>query len=250
MKTGRTKKAAALFTAVMLLTVMLLGGCGAGKEKQSDTERWINASYAILTELNNQDYTLYGGMKINELNKQIQIASLEEWWGVTDRQTADETLEWALTEGHRADFKELMEYLDELGMSELGEEDWLPFIIYCFEVDDDEAQYLVDMYTMYDEYGEHAIDAWDYCRALNLASFYYVAGYYTREEALDKSLEIAKEFQAMYSSWDELVDSYLRGYEYWAEESSDERRAVYEEIKGRDNNPYAVDYNTTLEKTW
>jgi hypothetical protein len=46
------------------------------------------------------------------------------------------------------------------------------------------------------------------------------------------------------------MDSYLRGYEYWAEESSDERRAVYEDLKGREDNPYAVDFKMTLEKTW
>ena len=46
------------------------------------------------------------------------------------------------------------------------------------------------------------------------------------------------------------MDSYLRGYEYWAEESSSERRKIYEDLKKRSDNPYSVDYNTVLEKTW
>ena len=46
------------------------------------------------------------------------------------------------------------------------------------------------------------------------------------------------------------MDSYLRGYEYWNGESSDERRSVYEDIKTREDNPYAVDYNLALTKTW
>ena len=85
---------------------------------------------------------------------------------------------------------------------------------------------------------------------MNLLGFYYLAGYYTEQEALDLSLELATQIQPLYASWDELIDSYLRGYEYWAEESSDERRAVYEDLKSRPDNPFAVDYNTVLEKTW
>ena len=46
------------------------------------------------------------------------------------------------------------------------------------------------------------------------------------------------------------MESYLLGYEYWGQESSDERRGIYEDLKGRADNPYAVDYNLTLEKTW
>lgn len=234
--------------AVMLFVSTLFSGCGAKQE--ADTIRWINASYAVLTELNGQDYTTFGGMSASKTNALLVQASLEQWWGVTDRQSAEETLDWALNEGHRTEFVELGEYLDEIGMSELAEEDWVPFMQYCFELEEEEAQFMVDMYAMYKEYGPEAIDAWDYCRALNLLSYYYVAGFYTKEEALDQSLEIAKEFQGMYGSWDELVDSYLRGYEYWAEESSDERRAIYEDLQTRKDNPYAVDYNTTLEKTW
>ena len=98
--------------------------------------------------------------------------------------------------------------------------------------------------------GEKAIDGWDYCRALNLLGYYYTAGYYTDTEALDKSLEIAQKVQEEFGSWDELIDSYMVGYEYWGEESSDERKAVYEELKGKEDNPYTVDFKMTLEKTW
>ncbi len=106
------------------------------------------------------------------------------------------------------------------------------------------------LFAMYEQYGAEAIDAWDYCRALNLMGFFYLAGYYTETEALDGSLEIAKTLQGKFDSWDALVESYLRGYEYWAEESSDERREIYEDLKKRDDNPYSVDYNTELVKSW
>lgn len=253
MKNFRKKSVVLLLIAVMLCSAFL-GGCGASKKEEvSDTVKWFNASYAILTELNDWDYNKFGGMKANEINKQLVIALLEEWWDVTDRASADETVDWILTEGHRADYAEFVLYLDEVESEveeEILDEERVYFYEYLFEVEEDEAQYMADVYNMYKEYGEGAIDGWDYCRALNLMGYYYIAGYYTEEEALDKSLEIAKQVQPKFNSWDELVDSYLRGYEYWAEESSDERRAVYEDLKTREDNPFAVDYNTTLEKTW
>ncbi len=216
----------------------------------TDTVRWFNASYAVLTELNGWDYNRFAGLPANEESKALEQQSLQEWWDVTDRATADETLEWALTEGHRTGFVENMSYLEENGMSDVAEDGRADFVHECFVVTNDEAEQMAQQYKMYEEFGATALDGWDYCRAMNLVSFYYLAGYYTEQEALDKSLEIAQMMQPLFGSWDELVDSYLRGYEYWAEESSDERRAVYEDLKSREDNPYAVDYNTSLEKTW
>lgn len=216
----------------------------------TDTVRWFNASYAILTEINGWDYNLFAGLPANEESMELEQNSLEEWWGVTDRASADETLDWILMEGHRYGFADNMSYLQEAGIEDVPMEERAAFAQEYFEVNAEGAQELADAYLYYEQYGPNAIDGWDYCRAMNLLSFYYLAGYYTEQEALDKSLEIAQVMQPMFSSWDELVDSYLRGYEYWAGESSDERRAIYEDLKGRDDNPYAVDYNTSLEKTW
>lgn len=216
----------------------------------TDTVRWFNASYAVLTEVNGWDYNRFAGLPANEESMELEQQSLKEWWDVTDRTSADETLDWVLTEGHRTGFVENMSYLQEAGIEDVAEEDRAAFVLEYFNVDAEGAQQIADAYLFYEQYGPNAIDGWDYCRAMNLLSFYYLAGYYNEQEALDKSLEIAQTMQPLFTSWDELADSYLRGYEYWAEESSDERRAVYDDLKSRDDNPYAVDYNTALEKTW
>lgn len=218
--------------------------------EMTDTLRWCSAAYAILTEMNGRDYTTFETVPMTEAMKTMQQQALDEWWGVTDRASADENLEWIMTEGHRVSFKDEMEYLEECGIKEVAADDRKDFISENFEVTDDEAAAYANDYNIYEEYGEHAIDAWDYCRALNLMNFYYVAGYYSAQEAMDKSLEIAQELQPLYSSWDELINSYLRGYEYWAEESSEERRGVYEDLLERSDNPYAIPYDTVLEKTW
>ncbi len=246
---GMAMKKAAAWLAAVLCAAFLLSGCGA--KPPSDTLRWINASYAILTALNDNDYTVYGGMEVNEQNQKSQVAALDEWWGVSDRASADEVLAWVLEKGHRVSFVEDTAFLEQSAvMDGVPRASYVATILEAFEVDEAQARFMADTYAMYQDYGKGAIDAWDYCRALNLLSFYYVAGYYEREEALDKSLEIAGRLQAMYSSWDELADSYLRGYAYWTGESSEERRAVYEKLKIREDSPYAVDYNVTLEKSW
>lgn len=216
--------------------------------EMTDTVRWFNAAYAVLTEINNWDYNVFGGMPVNGTSQQVVASLLEEWWGVTDRATADETLEWILSEGHRTGFAEDVVYFDELGMG--AATDRKEFLLTYFDIDEDEAERNVSYYEFYELYGEGAIDGWDYARALNLLSYYYVAGYYTQTEALDASLTIAEVVQAEFESWDDFMASYMRGYEYWAEESGEERWGIYEELKGRGDNPYAVDFKTELTKTW
>lgn len=246
------RAAAVLLTAAVSVT--LFAGCGLGgtaKEPESDTVRWFNASYAILTQANRCDYNQFGGMAETEQNAKMVQEMLEESWDVTDRDSADETLDWILTEGHRAGFTADGKTLEEYGLADKSRDERVSLLMDSIgDLTSEDAGLYADWYEMYEQYGEHAIDAWDYCRALNLMSFYYIAGYYTKEEALDKSLEIAKTLQPLYESWDDLEDSYLRGYEYWAEESSDDRREIYDSLKEKTDNPYAVDYHTTLEKTW
>lgn len=216
----------------------------------SDTVKWFNASYAVLTKLNGWDYNRFGGLPVNEESKTVVQQMLESWWDVKDRASADETLNWILTEGHRTQFVTEMKDLESAGIGSVGAEERAAFVLGVYEMDEATAQFYADCYGAYETMGEKAIDGWDYCRALNLLGYYYTAGYYTDAEALDKSLEIAQTVQAEFGSWDELIDSYMVGYEYWAEESSDERRGVYEELKSKDDNPYAIDFKMTLEKTW
>lgn len=216
----------------------------------TDTIRWFNASYAVLTDLNGWDYNRFAGLAANDDVMAMEQKSLEEWWSVTDRATADSTLDWILTEGHRATFAEDMAYLEEAGIRDIAPQERSAFLLDQFEMTEDEAQNYAEMFGFYEQYGPDAIAGWDYCRAMNLMSFYYLAGYYTEQEALDTSLEIARTMQPLFESWDDLMSSYMRGNEYWAEESADERRALYEDLKTRQDNPYSVDFKMQLEKTW
>lgn len=212
-----------------------------------DVTLWVNGTYAVLTYLNGWDYMIYAGMEYNEIYESIYQQSLEEWWGVEDRESADETLDWVLNEGHREDFVSEMEELTEIGLGDIDAEERADYFLEEYtELTIDEVEYLAQMYNYYEEYGPEAIDGWDYSRAVYLPSMYYLAGFYTEDEAKEKSLEIAKIIQDEFTSWDDFMDSYLRGYEYWNETDSEERRAAYEEIKADPNGPFSLDWNLDL----
>ena len=245
------------FCMILVLGITGATGCGSKEEELleevelTDTIRWFNASYAILTETNNWDYNLFGGLANTETNQKTVRKFLDERWGITDWDSADETLEWIKNKGHRSEFARIVKTLERDGMSDIPEEDREAFLIEHYDFGgEDRASLYVSWYEMYEEYGIDAITGWDYCRAMSFLGYYYIAGYYGKEEVLDLSLEIAQKIQPLYDSWDELMDSYLRGYEFWSEESSSSRRALYEKIKTRDDSPYEVDFHMELEKTW
>lgn len=92
--------------------------------------------------------------------------------------------------------------------------------------------------------------AWDYSRAMSNLGYYYLAGYYSIQETLDKSLEVARVIQTKFGSWDEFVNSYLAGYSAWSGQGEAERRYIYDSLKGSAFNPYALDWNMELKKEW
>ena len=92
--------------------------------------------------------------------------------------------------------------------------------------------------------------AWDYSRAVSNLGLYYQAGYYTETEALDKALEVAKIIQTRFDSWDSYNQSYLEGYNAWRSEDSTPREHCLEELKASRHNPFLIDWNLKLEKSW
>ncbi|MCX4306432.1 MAG: DUF1266 domain-containing protein [Acetatifactor sp.] len=247
----KTTKPWKMTVSVITVLALTLAGCGksAGKT-DSDTVQWFNNTYAVLTVLNERDYRIYSGSRPNIASKTLAQALLENTWDVTDRESADESLLWLLEEGHRVSIAEELDYLAEMGLSDIPEDERVEAILTGFDLDDQQAQRYADWFSLYEQCGEDTAAAWDYSRAMWLLSYYYLADYYTKEEALDQSLALAQTVQTTFDSWDSFMESYFAGYEYWSEESSDERREIYENLKTSSDNPFALDWNTPLEKTW
>ena len=216
----------------------------------SDTLRWFNNTFAILIVQNEWDFSFYSGLPKDDYGKSMAEYLLTNTWGVTDRASADETLDWLLEEGHRIPLAEELELLTSIGLADTPAEERAETILANFELDEKQAQRYADWFTLYEQYDTDTAAGWDYSRAMTLLSFYYLTGLYTEEETLNRSLEIAKTIQTTFDSWDDFMESYFIGYEYGMEADSEERREIYEQLRASSDNPFDLDWNITLEKSW
>lgn len=94
LKAGKSWKV--LLSLILILT---LTGCGASAPAGTDTVQWFNNTYAVLTVLNDRDYTQYSGGPADIKNEIIARTLLENTWDVTDRETANNPfhLDWNTT---------------------------------------------------------------------------------------------------------------------------------------------------------
>lgn len=222
-------------------------------EELSDTLRWFNGTYAVITKLNGGDLNLVAGYEPSDMSQKLEQSLLERDWGVTDRASLDETLDWLLTEGHN---EEALYMFTDIGVEGMSREE-IATAMNESGFDEEEQIMILAIYDAKAAYGENAIAGWDLSRAMSLMGWGYLAGYYTYEEAMDKSLETAQMIQQTFGSWDDFFNSYFLGYSYWSEQDLEdptskayERRAVYEELKADPVGVYSVDWNTALTKEW
>lgn len=220
----------------------------------SDTLLWFNATYAVITSRNGGDVNLVGGYAANDSTTKMMQQGLESSWSVTDKATAEENLKWLTEEnGHNA---ELLDVYKQNELSTFTRDELVAALTDESYTDEDRA-YFLGIFDAVEKYGDNAIKAWDLSRAMQLASWYYLAGYYTYEEAMDASLAIAQQLQTTYTSWEDMMESYLYGFQFWNEDDmSDEtsesyaRAQIYQELKAQNDGVYSVDWNLSLSKEW
>ncbi|MEK3785534.1 DUF1266 domain-containing protein [Paenibacillus sp. FSL K6-1230] len=228
---------------------------GVKKDTNSDTVRFINATYALITTSNDMDTSIYGGLKRSFLNNMSMEVALKDSWNITDTASAESTIEWLMTEGHNKEFMDLLqEYQD-------SREEVMKFrqeLKAKGSLTSDETQ-LLELYDMLEEVNtdnpEQGILAWDLCRATQIASWSYVAGFLSYERSMEISIEASARLQEQFVSWDQLVHNYLLGYQYWSGESPEDakselvyRKQIYTRLKADPSGPYQVDWNTALQE--
>lgn len=241
------------------LTVQAGTGKGTESRTYPDTVRWFNSAYALWCVRNGADISKPGGGSPNDLVYSVALRQiLERDWGVTDRRSAEDKITWLETEGHN---KALLSYYKEHNLGQ-----------YATDIDlnaswgdngsqnsisDGEAARQMAAYMAYKTYGENACAGWDLSRALMLLGQYYVTGYYTYEEAMDKSLEIAKKAQTMFPSWEDFMQSYIYGYVFWSKSDPTDPQSefqyrvyLYQSLKAMEDGPYQLDWYTELKKEW
>lgn len=222
-----------------------------------ETVRWFTSTYAILTLRNGADLFVPGGGTPDEVFYPAVLKGvLARDWNVTDRRSAQDEITWLENGGHN---QSLLQYYNEhnLGQYKTDADLNASWDSGSGEISTAEAMRQMCAYMAYKTYGDNAIAAWDLSRALMLLGDYYVVGYYTYEEAMDKSLEIGRKLQAMYSSWDDFVQSYMYGYGYWSKSDPTDpsseftyRASLYQYLKSMENGPYQIDWNLELKKEW
>lgn len=262
---------------LVLITVLALTGCSSKPATQttdrtpaktsdvpkedttsdnrlSDTLLWFNATYAVITTKNNGDVTLVGGYNSSDTISIMMQQGLESSWDVTDKTSADETLKWLTEEGGHNSV--LLGTYNDNELSSFTRDELVDALTDESYTDLDRV-YFLGIYDAVEKYGDNAIKAWDLSRAMQLSSWYYLAGYYTYEEAMDASLDIAQELQKTYTSWDDMMESYLYGFQYWneddiADETSESytRSQIYQELKNQKDSLYSIDWNSSLTKEW
>ena len=222
-----------------------------------DTVRWFTATYAVWSVRNGADLYTPGGGTPDEAFYALVIKSvMDRDWGIRDRQSAQSMISWLENEGHN---QALLKYYEEhdLGQYETDIDLNASWDSGQGEISDGEAARQMAAYMGYRTYGAYAASGWDYSRALMLLGQCYVAGYYTYEEAMDKSLELGKKLQSMFASWEDFMQSYMYGFVYWSKSDPTKpqsefqyRAGIYQYLNSLEDGPFKTDWNMELKKEW
>ncbi|CEH28357.1 hypothetical protein AM501_11460 [Aneurinibacillus migulanus] len=132
---------------------------------------------------------------------------LSSYWGVSNPEEAVQTLEWLLTEGHRAKYDQLLLAL-KAGQSFTEEE--VGKSQECYE-SAQEAMMKKLSFAKSDFDRVNTIAAWDFDRAVNIARWSYILGYITEEQAwsyIERAADAASHF---FQSWKDYFISFAFG---------------------------------------
>ena len=223
------------------------------KDIDSDTIQWICSAYAINIKHTGKQFEIIGGILPEERSSyapEIKKA-LSDGWNIDGRDDVLPALTKLTGSGHHEPFEEYVDELEQSGLLELPEEEFMTSL-----PENPDRYRKLAVYRAYQKYGRHGIDGWDYCRALELLANCYVAQYINLEECLGLSLPIAQTLQKQYDNWEGVAESYLYGHQFWKEENADvpslsyDLWETYRQLSSLENGPYSVPYDTVLEDTW
>jgi len=237
----------------LVFCLAALGGCGISKASTAETDtpepiQWCNGTYAVLTEINNGDSSLFGGMAHNSINRQTVLNALDESWEVTTKEELDEMI-GSLTVGrHNPRF---LQEAREYGITSMSASEFKAALEGVENRED--VNYFQNMFDAYQQFGGSAIMGWDLSRAVQLCGYGYIADFYTYEDATAKALEICGQIQGTFDSWDGFFASYLYGYVYWSEDDVEDPDSSYvkrvnilKDLKDDETSPLNLDWNLDL----
>ncbi|MDR2037480.1 MAG: DUF1266 domain-containing protein [Bacteroidales bacterium] len=186
--------------------------------------RWFNATCVVLRVSAEQDPELFGGYYPNSDSYEDTKEILYESWGLNNEH----------------DFKEMLASLYNGRAAK--------------EYESDKEKFDNELFTHIQQTcGDKGIWAWDLCRLILLCGYGYLCNYISYEEALEWCSKAGKKMQSIYTSWDDMMTSYLLGYCYWSGERIDDpttevyaRANIYQFLRKQYDGPFSIDWHTEL----
>lgn len=226
----------------------------------SPTLRWMNAAGSILIAASQHtNFHLLAGWRYNnEFDRESIKTMLWDYWGIQGHETAIKEMRSLIDEGMRASYRKKMELLSHKYKDDT--EAQLVEEARKTNPKADEDSYLPKMLTAWRRYGENALLGWDMGRCAYITQCCYLAGYINMKEMLDLCVDVGTKAQAFFQNWEEMMESYLLGGQFWKHEDQSnpnsmtaERWKLYEQLwQGRkpfQSSPYlAVPFDQPLSK--
>lgn len=256
---------------IVLLCVVIWRNLKKRKGKKPDTVtttlsptlQWLNTAGSILLAVNKEDFRYMGGMYTPGSEKSSRkLESIKtmlwDYWEIDGHESAMETMTHLVSTGMRSRYWRDMVLLETV-FSQYSEQELIEEA--RKHNPNANAESLLPKTLMaYRKYGENALLGWDVGRAAYIIQCCYFAGYVSMEEVLEIGVEAGKLAQECFDNWDQLMESYLLGGQYWQEEDANEpnsmtdgRRKLYEKLRtgtgAYEVNPYQmVAFQTPLSK--
>ncbi|MBS4960481.1 MAG: DUF1266 domain-containing protein [Clostridiales bacterium] len=226
----------------------------------SPTLRWMNTAGSILIAANQHTnfYLLAGWRYNNESDREIIKTMLWDYWGIQGHEAAIKEMRSLIDEGMRARYRREMDSLSHKYQNYT--EDQLIEEAQKNNPKADGDSYLPKMLTSWRRYGENALLGWDMGRCVYITQCCYLASYISMQEMLDLCVDAGTKAQAFFQNWEEMMESYLLGGQFWQHEDRNdpksmtaERWKLYEQMwKGRkpfQNSPYlSISFDQLLSK--
>lgn len=226
----------------------------------SPTLRWMNAAGSILIAANRRTnfYRMAGFRYNDEPDRKAIQAMLWEYWEIQGHEAAIKEMRGLIDMGMRIRYRQEMEVLSRRyqNMTEVQ----LIEEARKANPNADEDSYLPKMLMAWRRYGENALLGWDVGRCAYVTQCCYLAGYINMQEMLDLCVDAGTKAQAFFQNWEEMMESYLLGGQFWKHEDQSnpnsmtaERWKLYEQLwQGRkpfQSSPYlAVPFDQPLSK--
>lgn len=226
------------------------------KKQLTTTLKWSNIAGSLLFVMHEMyDFkNILGGygknIEITTYKKRLK-KTLIDYWEIENHNSAIRELNSLIEQGHRKTYEQKI-----LSIIRKDREKNLDDFLELAEGTETNGKdsYIFQMLLGYKKHGKNALLGWDMSRCICVAQWSYLLGYIDMNEMLDFTIYAGKKMQDFFSSWEEVMKSYLLGLQYWERTDrnnqnsmTNKRWIVYQQLK--QNGMYLkIPFNLPLHK--